>query len=68
MASQCGGIRRRAFLRDGALTGLGVGLLPLAGRAEEASPRVRRYVPLGRTGLQISDVSFGSSRLSGEPK
>ena len=28
-----------------------------------AAPRVRRYVRLGRTGLEVSDIGFGSSRL-----
>jgi hypothetical protein len=32
---------------------------PTAGAA--ASPRIRRYVTLGRTGLEVSDISFGSA-------
>jgi hypothetical protein len=31
------------------------------------APRVRRYLSLGRTGIEISDISFGSSRLR-DPK
>ncbi len=58
---------RREFLRRGALAGLGVGLLPLASAAAssatQASPRVRAYRTLGRTGLKISDISFGGARL-----
>jgi predicted aldo/keto reductase-like oxidoreductase len=46
---------------------VGVGLLPLAeaGAAVERAgpPQVRRYATLGRTGLRISDISFGGSRL-----
>src|ERR1700684_3403243 len=62
---------RREFLKRGVLAGVGVSILPLAGAAsasvEAAAPRVRRYSTLGRTGLRISDISFGSSRLhSGE--
>lgn len=60
---------RREFLRRGALTGLGLGLLPLTSGAraeEEARPRVRRKVRLGRTGLEIPDIGFGSSRLRGD--
>ena len=34
-----------------------------AGNEISASGEVRRYATLGRTGLRISDVSFGSSRL-----
>lgn len=57
---------RRSFLRLGALTGLATGLPFRAGAAPETSsphPGVQRYVTLGRTGLEISDISFGASRL-----
>jgi uncharacterized protein len=57
---------RREFLVNGALVGAGLGLLPaLAFGAEPAPepPHVRRYPVLGRTGLHVSDVSFGASRL-----
>jgi uncharacterized protein len=60
-------LSRRTFLHRGALASVGVGLLPLTGRAgqrSEARTEVRRYVPLGRTGIQISDISFGASRLN----
>jgi predicted aldo/keto reductase-like oxidoreductase len=55
---------RREFLRTGARLGIGLGALPLlGGRARAADPpSVRRYAALGRTGLKVSDVSFGSSR------
>src|SRR5262245_29364660 len=59
-------LSRRAFLHRGALASFGVGLLPFTGGAQQlpqARAEVRRYVPLGRTGMQISDVSFGASRL-----
>jgi hypothetical protein len=64
---------RRSFLRLGALTGIASGLPPLVAHAA-AQPKaqrqhqgVKKYVTLGRTGLQIADISFGSSRLrSGE--
>lgn len=57
---------RRRFLRRGALTGLGLGVWPFLGRAQEpstAKAEVRRYVPLGKTGIMMSDISFGASRL-----
>ncbi len=61
-------IGRREFLKRGVLAGVGVSILPLAGAAgaavEAAAPRVRRYSTLGRTGLKISDISFGASRLT----
>ena len=64
------GVARRDFLRWGALGGTAAGLMPLAparGAVGQAQPEVKRYATLGRTGLRISDVSFGASRLrSGE--
>ena len=54
---------RRRFLGVGAgLTAGFAGLGPAAGATE--APRIRSYVTLGRTGLQVSDISFGSSRSS----
>ncbi|MEE9280708.1 MAG: aldo/keto reductase [Myxococcota bacterium] len=57
-----GGIRRREFLQGGVAATLGAAGLPLSSRA--ASPGVRSYRRLGRTGLEISDISFGSSRTT----
>jgi predicted aldo/keto reductase-like oxidoreductase len=60
-------LSRRAFLHRGALASFGVGLFPFTGRAQQlpqTRAEVRRYVPLGRTGIQISDISFGASRLN----
>jgi len=57
---------RRDFIKRGALAGIGVGLLSLGADSFAALPSqksVRRYAALGRTGLKISDISFGSSRL-----
>jgi len=57
---------RREFLQRGALTGLGLGMLPRRASAQtggRSGPRVQRYATLGRTGLRVSDVSFGGSRL-----
>src|SRR5690606_42065375 len=63
-AARMSGIDRREFLKAGA-----AGLLGLAagevGAAPEA-PRVRRRVVLGRTGLEVPDVGFGSRRLAGD--
>ena len=60
-------IGRREFIRSGTLAGLGVGLAALTGTADAAippRPRIRRYAALGRTGMKISDISFGADRLS----
>ena len=55
---------RRGFLRAGAAA---TAALPFAARAAtDAIPSpgvVQRYAPLGRTGLEISDISFGSAAL-----
>jgi predicted aldo/keto reductase-like oxidoreductase len=61
-------INRRTFLRVGAMTGLASGI-PINALADNDMAKaakdegVKRYVTLGRTGLKISDISFGSSRL-----
>jgi uncharacterized protein len=57
---------RREFLRRSAVTGVSLSVLPLLGAGSPEPPRVRRHVTLGRTGLQIGDIGFGSSRLSGD--
>lgn len=59
-------LSRRAVLRWGGLASLGMGLFPLRSQAQRPPPartEVRRYVPLGRTGIKMSDISFGASRL-----
>ncbi len=57
---------RREFIKRGAIAGLGLGMFSVAGKAVAAISRsgVGRYAPLGRTGMRISDISFGSSSLS----
>jgi predicted aldo/keto reductase-like oxidoreductase len=62
-------LKRRSFLQLGAATGLASGM-PLSSIAASSSPPqnagdrgVKRYVTLGRTGMKISDISFGSSRI-----
>ena len=61
-------IDRREFLRRGALAGASVGLLPLAASSAlgaQEPPRVKGERTLGRTGLRVSDIGFGSSNLDG---
>ena len=60
-------IDRRKFL--GMSTAATVGLyssetIAKPGAGLSAEPRIRRHVTLGRTGLQVSDISFGSSSSS----
>jgi uncharacterized protein len=60
---------RRELLRRGIALGLAPALLPLAaGRPAAAAepPQVRRRVTLGKTGLELPDIGFGSSALAGD--
>src|SRR5256884_3692268 len=59
-------------IRDVAVTGVQTCALPIlsirplrasAQPARRAEARVQRYATLGRTGMRVSDISFGSSRL-----
>jgi hypothetical protein len=54
-------IDRRRLLGLGTAAAVApLGLAPHAAGAA-ASPRIRRHVTLGRTGLEVSDISFGSA-------
>jgi predicted aldo/keto reductase-like oxidoreductase len=64
MTNPLQGIDRREFLRGSAAAGVALSLIPLGAAAEP--PRIQRRVRLGRTGLQIGDIGFGSSRLDGD--
>jgi predicted aldo/keto reductase-like oxidoreductase len=59
-------LSRRRFLICGTAATLGLGVPGLAGSgwAEPSAPGIRRLRRLGRTGLEISDISFGSSQTS----
>jgi len=59
-------VGRRDFLRLGAAAGAGLAadVTGAAGAEPAREPGIRRYVRLGRTGMRVSDVSFGSSRVS----
>jgi len=58
-------MKRRDFLKT---TGAGAvaGLTVLGGesKAQAAAPSIKEYRTLGRTGLKISDISFGGGHLS----
>ncbi len=57
-------LRRRDLLRHGLAATLAVGALPLVAASKPANEaaRIRRYATLGRTGLRVADIGFGSSR------
>lgn len=59
-------MRRREFLQTGVFAAVGSGLGPRRASARatrRADAHVQRYATLGRTGMKISDISFGASRL-----
>lgn len=56
-------MRRRSFLKIGAAAGL-ASLTGAPATVRATQPQKPRYVPLGNTGLQVSDIAFGGSRLS----
>jgi predicted aldo/keto reductase-like oxidoreductase len=65
-----GGLSRREILRLGALAGAALPLAPLAARAagDPEPPRIRRRATLGRTGLVVPDISFGTFSLRGDER
>jgi hypothetical protein len=58
------GMQRRTFLKGGAATfGLGaIGVAEPGWSAPTGEPKIQHYGTLGKTGLKISDISFGSSQ------
>jgi uncharacterized protein len=59
-------VNRREILQRGAFAAVGVSLRPRPASAQpapRAGARVQRYATLGRTGMRVSDISFGASRL-----
>jgi predicted aldo/keto reductase-like oxidoreductase len=57
------GFDRRTFLRWSALTGTTAGFFGASSARTDIGHKVQRYARLGRTGIKVSDISFGSSRL-----
>jgi predicted aldo/keto reductase-like oxidoreductase len=55
---------RRDFLRLGVGAALSLAGVGEGAAAAEPAACIRRYVRLGRTGLRVSDISFGSSRTT----
>lgn len=59
-------MHRRELLQQTAFAAFGLGIRPRRASAQatrRAGARVQRYATLGRTGMKVSDISFGSSRL-----
>lgn len=56
-------VDRRDFLKLGAGSALGLAASPALAQSQPA-PGIRSYRTLGRTGLKISDISFGAASMS----
>src|SRR6185369_8261774 len=56
------GVDRRTFLVGTALAGVGLATGTSGATAERATVRARRT--LGKTGLEVPDIAFGSFRLA----
>jgi hypothetical protein len=57
--------RRDFLLASGvAAVGLGTSINQATAGAEETTPRIKKYNPLGKTGIKISDISFGAGKLN----
>jgi predicted aldo/keto reductase-like oxidoreductase len=57
---------RRELLQRTALAGLGLSVFPRSASAQRpktAAAQVRGYATLGATGMRVSDISFGASRI-----
>jgi predicted aldo/keto reductase-like oxidoreductase len=57
------GLDRREFLQRGMVASVGIGAVGLTGLdawAAVSPPQIQRYGVLGKTGLRVPDISFGS--------
>jgi uncharacterized protein len=57
-------IKRRDFLKVAALTTVTMATSPLHAETETETPSVKSYRGIGKTGLRMSDISFGAGKLS----
>jgi len=57
-------MKRRDFLKASVIAGASIAGTPLAARsAENEKPKVKKYKEIGKTGLKMSDISYGTGRL-----
>jgi uncharacterized protein len=57
-------MKRREFIRAAAFATAAVSVPSLHIEAADSAASVRSYRPIGKTGLKMSDISFGTGRLS----
>jgi aryl-alcohol dehydrogenase-like predicted oxidoreductase len=56
-------MKRRDFLKTSAAAAAVVAVSPLKAKAESKKPTVQKYEEIGKTGLKMSDISFGTGGL-----
>ena len=56
-------MKRRDFLKTSAITVAAIAVSPLNVRAAKEKPTVKRFNEIGKTGLKMSDISYGAGRL-----
>ena len=56
-------MKRRDFLKTSAIAAAAIAVTPLDVSAAKNKPAVRKYNEIGKTGLKMSDISFGAGRL-----
>jgi predicted aldo/keto reductase-like oxidoreductase len=56
-------MKRRDFLKASVLATAALSSTPLAARAKTEKPKIKRYQEIGKTGLRMSDISYGTGRL-----
>lgn len=57
-------MKRRDFLKASVIAGASIAGTPyLAGSSEAEKPGIKKYKEIGRTGLRMSDISFGTGKL-----
>jgi len=57
-------MKRREFLKASFIAGASIAGTPLVARsAESEKPKIRKYKEIGKTGLTMSDISYGTGRL-----
>ncbi|MGD1074619.1 MAG: aldo/keto reductase [Thermodesulfovibrionales bacterium] len=57
-------MKRRDFLKMAAFTAASVTVPPLHAETVSDTPTVKSYREIGKTGLKMSDISFGAGKLS----
>ncbi len=57
-------MKRRDFLKTTALTTAAIAASPFCASSGTDKPSVQRYQEIGKTGLKMSDISFGTGKLA----